>query len=129
MPFNNAQASYRQNENDYVEGINSPHGRISILFDTILNNLDKMMKKHPKTDFVSFGKCVNAIAILANSLNIKDGGEMAQNLVELYDYSKRILNQYLEDKNVSKLEEIHYIFTNLSEGWQAISPDKKSKIS
>ena len=76
--------SYKQNENDYVKGINSPHGRITILFDTIISNLEKLIDNHPKTDFISLGKCLNGITILASSLNIKEGGEVAQNLVELY---------------------------------------------
>ena len=37
MAINQALESYKQNENDYVEGINSPHGRINILFDTIIS--------------------------------------------------------------------------------------------
>ena len=51
---------------------------------------------------------------------MKDGGELAQNLLELYDYCKRVLNEYLEGKDVRKLDEVYLIFTNLSEGWDAI---------
>ena len=122
MAINHALESYKQNENDYIEGINSPHGRVSILFDTVLSNLEKLMEKHPKTDFISLGKCINGITILANSLNIKDGGEIAQNLVELYEYCRKNISNYVQDKNIEKLEEAHAIFTKLSEGWQGISP-------
>ena len=122
MAMNYALESYRQNENDYVEGINSPHGRISILFETILTNLEKLIEKDPKTDFVSLGKCLNAITILSGSLNVKEGGELAQNLLELYDYCRRTINNYLESKDVTKLKEIHAIFSSLAEGWQGITP-------
>ena len=70
--------AYKQSNQDYFEGIESPHGRIKILFDTIISSLDSMMETHPKTDFVSLGKCTNSITTLAESLNIKDGGELAQ---------------------------------------------------
>jgi len=126
MAINHALESYKQNENDYIEGINSPHGRVSILFDTVLSSLEKLMEKHPKTDFISLGKCVNAITILANSLNIKEGGEIAVNLVELYDYCRRTINNYLEDKKIEKLEEIHAIFSKLAEGWEGIKPHGKN---
>ena len=125
MAINHALESYKQNENDYVKGINSPHGRISILFDTIISNLENLMDNHPKTDFISLGKCLNGITILASSLNMKEGGEVAQNLVELYEYCRKTINNYIQDKKIDKLEEVHSIFSKLSEGWQGISPDKK----
>ena len=115
MAINQSFKSYRQNEIETMVGLNTPHGRISILFDTILKNLDKLIDKHPKTDFVSLGKCVNAITILAGSLNMKDGGEIARNLVELYDYSRRTITEYLESKDVRKLEEVRLIFSKLDE--------------
>ena len=126
MAINQALESYKQSENDYRKGINSPHGRITILFDTIISNIEKLIDNHPKTDFISLGKCLNGITILSASLNLKEGGEIAQNLVELYEYCRKNINNYLEDKKIEKLEEVHSIFSKLSEGWQGISPDKKN---
>ena len=126
MAINQALEAYKQNENDYAEGINSPHGRINILFDTIISNLENLMDNHPKTDFISLGKCINGISILANSLNMEQGGEMAQNLVELYEYCRKNINNYVREKDIGKLEETHAIFSKLSEGWKGIDPDKRS---
>ena len=126
MAINQALEAYKQNENDYVEGINSPHGRINILFDTIISNLENLMDNHPKTDFISLGKCINGISILANSLNMEQGGEMAQNLVELYEYCRKNINNYVREKDIGKLEETHAIFSKLSEGWKGIDPDKRN---
>ena len=120
MAINMAFDAYKKNESEYVEGIESAHGRIKILFDTMIISLDKLKESHHKTDFVNLGKCVNILTVLAGSLNVKDGGELAQNLLELYDYCKRVLNEYLEDKNTKKLDEVYLIFTNLSEGWNGI---------
>ena len=125
MAINQALESYKQNENDYVEGINTPHGRITILFNTIISNLENLIDNHPKTDFISLGKCINGITILANSLNLKEGGEMAQNLVELYEYCRKNISNYVQDKKLEKLEETHAIFSKLSEGWQGIDPKNK----
>jgi flagellar protein FliS len=122
MAMNYALETYKQTESDYVEGINTPHGRVTILFDTIISSLEKLMQNHPKTDFVNFGKCINAITILSGSLNIREGGELAQNLIELYDYCRRTINSYLQEKNIKKLEEVHTIFLNLAEGWEGINP-------
>ncbi len=126
MAINQALEAYKQNENDYVKGINSPHGRINILFDTIISNLENLMDNHPKTDFISLGKCINGISILANSLNMEQGVEMAQNLVELYEYCRKNINNYIREKDIGKLEETHAIFSKLSEGWKGIDPDKRN---
>ncbi len=120
MAINTAFEAYKKNENEYFEGIESAHGRIKILFDTMIISIEKLQESHPKTDFESLGKCVNILTVLAGSLNVKDGGELAENLLELYDYSKRVLNEYLEDKNIKKLDEVYQIFTKLSEGWNGI---------
>lgn len=120
MAINTAFDAYKKNEGDYIEGIESAHGRIKILFNNMIINLDKLKENHPKTDFVSLGKCVNILTVLAGSLNIKEGGELAANLLELYDYCKRMLNEYLEDKSTKKLEEVYLIFKNISEGWDGI---------
>ena len=125
MAINHALESYKKNDNDYIEGINSPHGRVTILFDTILNSVDSMMEKHPKTDFINLGKSLNGISILANSLNHKDGGDIADNLVELYDYCRRRLSDYVQDKDIKKLDEVYSIINKLSDGWKAIDPKTK----
>ena len=126
MVRQNALESYRQNELEFVEGINSPHGRVSILFDTVLESVSKMMEKHPRTDFINLGKALNGISILANSLNHKEGGEIADNLVELYDYCRRSLNSYVQEKDIKKLDEVFSIISKISEGWKAIDPKIKS---
>lgn len=124
MAMNTAYEAYKKSDSEYIEGIETPHGRVMILFETVIDNVENLIEAHPKTDFVSLGKSVNSITVLAGSLNIKDGGELADNLAELYDYSKRCLNQYLEDKNITKLEEVKSIFEKLSEGWSGIDPKK-----
>ena len=124
MAINTAYEVYRKSDSEYIEGIETPHGRIKILFETVVDNVDNLIDCHPKTDFNSLGKSINSITVLAGSLNTETGGELAGNLVELYDYSKRCLNQYLQAKNVNKLEEVKSIFEELLEGWTSIDPKK-----
>ena len=122
MPLNYAVDTYKQNEINYVQGINSAHGRVGLLFETALQAIEKLINKHPKTDFISFGKAVNSINILMDSLDMKAGGELAENLLSLYDYCKRELRNYLETKDVEKLKEIQDIISSLAEGWKSIAP-------
>ena len=79
-----------------------------------------------ETDFINMGKALNGISILANSLNHKEGGDIANNLVELYDYCRRNISGYVQDKDLKKLDEVYSIIDKLSEGWKAIDPKTKS---
>ena len=124
MAINQAFDAYKQQENNYVKGINSPHGRVTLLFDTLLNAIDKLIEKHPKTEFISFGKGINSINILMDSLDMEAGGELAENLLGLYDYCNRELKRYLEVKDVEKLKEIQDIIFTLAESWNSIEPKK-----
>ena len=112
--------AYKQTEQNYVNGIETPHGRIKILFETIIDNLDKLLKSHPKTDFVSYGKCLNALNILSSSLDMKAGKDLAENLSELYTYCSNQIKEYLEVKSDKKLSEVKDIILGLSQAWDQI---------
>jgi flagellar protein FliS len=122
LNYRTAINSYKLAENDYVRGIETPHGRIQLVFDTILDSLDDLQQVHPKTNFGAFGKCINGLKILGSSLDIENGGDLAAQLVELYDYCLRRIRSYLDSKDPSTLSEVHTIIEQLSESWQEIKP-------
>ena len=120
MATKQVMKTYKQNDQDYIKGIETPHGRIKILYETILTNIDKLNRKHPKTDFVSFGKCLNALKILSSSLDMESGKDLAKNLDELYVYCSDRLREYLEDKNEKKIVEVRNLIAGLLEAWNEI---------
>tara|TARA_B100000900_G_C20452938_1_gene663933 strand:- start:152 stop:532 length:381 start_codon:yes stop_codon:yes gene_type:complete len=120
MSVKNAANQYKQNDREYIKGIETPHGRIKIIYETILINLDQLANRHPKTDFVSFGKCINALKILSSSLDMDKGQDLAKNLQDLYIYCSNTLKEYLEDKNEKKIAEVRNIISGLLEAWEEI---------
>ena len=110
--------TYKQTDREYIEGIETPHGRIKILYQTIISNIDKLNRQHPKTDFLSFGKCVNALKILSAALDKEAGKDLAENLENLYVYCSNRLREYLEDKNEQKIIEVREIISGLLEAWE-----------
>ena len=122
MSLDQAANLYKQTENFYVKGMDSAHGRIQILFDQLEINLEKLIVKHPKTDFVSYGKVLQCLTILADSLDHDKGGDLAEQLVELYDYCARTVKNYLVEKDVKKLEEVLSLVSEISDGWNSIEP-------
>jgi len=120
MAINQALKTYKQTDNDYVKGIETPHGRIQLLYETIIDNIDNLLDKHPKTNFVAMGKCINALNILAASLDMEKGKDLSQKLSDLYSYCSRNITEYLEDKKETKLIEVSEIISGLLEAWKEI---------
>ena len=96
MSLDNAVQTYKNAENIYAKGIETPHGRIQIVFDVIQKNLDKLTQCHPKTDFIAYGKALQGIVILSGSLDMEKGGQIADELNELYAYCNKTLKEYYE---------------------------------
>ena len=122
MSLDQVANSYKQSENLYVKGIETPHGRVRLIFEQLEINLEKIIVKHPQTDFVAYGKVVQCFMILSDSLDFQKGESLAEQLNELYDYCVRTIKGYLTEKDVTKLEEVLSIVNQLSESWNSIEP-------
>ena len=122
MSLDQIANSYKQAENLYIKGIETPHGRVQLIFDQLEINLEKLIVKHPKTDFIAYGKVNQCFMILSESLDFQKGESLAEQLNELYDYCVRTVKEYLRENDVTKLEEILSIVTELSESWKTIEP-------
>ena len=122
MSLDQVANSYKQSENLYVKGIETPHGRVRLIFEQLEINLEKIIVKHPQTDFVAYGKVVQCFMILSDSLDFQKGESLAEQLNELYDYCVRTVKGYLTEKDVTKLEEVLSIVNQLSESWNTIEP-------
>ena len=120
MSLDNAAQTYKNAENIYAKGIETPHGRIKIVFDVIEKNLEKVSSVHPKTDFVAYGKVLQGIVILSSSLDMDKGGQMADDLNELYAYCEKTMKEYLESKNSEKLREVESIIGGIADSWSKI---------
>ncbi len=120
MSLDNAVLTYKNTENIYAEGIETPHGRIKIVFDVIETNINKLLEKHPKTDFIAYGKVLQSLLILSGSLDLEKGGQLADELNEIYAYCEKTLKEYLESKNSEKLREIESIIGGIAESWSKI---------
>ena len=122
MSLDQVANSYKQSENLYVKGIETPHGRVRLIFEQLEINLEKIIVKHPQTDFVAYGKVVQCFMILSDSLDFQRGESLAEQVNELYDYCVRTVKGYLTEKDVTKLEEVLSIVNQLSESWNSIEP-------
>lgn len=107
-----------------LEGV-SPHQLIVMLFDGAVRSVAKARMAMQKKDVIT--KCASishAMAIIQDglqlSLDIKAGGEMAQNLNDLYDYMcDRLLIANMNNE-IGALDEVGRLLVDLRGAWSAI---------
>ena len=77
------------------------------------------------------GKCLTkAIALvgeLQDSLDMEQGGDISNNLFDLYAYMVRCLVDANMNNDIDKLDEVTSLITTIKEGWEAIPVDMRTK--
>lgn len=103
----------------------SPHKLISMLYEGALVAIANANVHLERGDIAARGAAISkAIAIIDEglkiSINLEAGGELAQNLVALYEYmSYRLLNANLKADRVA-LDEVEALLKELKSAWDAI---------
>lgn len=106
-----------------------PHKLISMLFQgallEIANAKNRMLRKETAAKGKSISKAIAIIGEGLNaSLNKSVGGELAQNLSSLYDYMvMRLVDANLKN-DITVLDEVIRLLTELTEAWDSIRPNR-----
>lgn len=124
----NAMAAMRQyqNVNTQAQAADaSPHRLIQMLMEGGLTRLAQARGAMERGQFALKGELIGkAIAIiggLREGLNFEQGGELAQNLDNLYDYMNRRLLEANLKNSVEPLDEVADLLRNVKTGWDAIA--------
>ena len=109
-----------------------PHTLISIVLQHILGNIaatkGAIERKDVEGKAKSLNKALALIGELQGSLDLEQGGEVAQNLAALYDYSIRTLTEANLQNSQDKLDEVSKIFINIKEGWDGIPSEVRNEF-
>tara|TARA_X000000950_G_C13529937_1_gene503179 strand:- start:194 stop:577 length:384 start_codon:yes stop_codon:yes gene_type:complete len=118
--------SYLQNDiNQKVEN-NNPHGVIEQILIELKKNLSTLAyclkdKGHmPEAKSKCFSKSLTAIYILQSSLDFKSGGDIAQNLFELYDFCKTTIIKSFSKNDFEAIFKVIDIISEILDGWKSI---------
>ena len=102
----------------------SPHTLVSMLFDGIHKNLAIAAGAMDRADLELKGQKISAtIEIIDNlraGLDVKKGGDFAENLMSLYDYIERRLIEGNLGNDKKILAEVNSLIAEIKEGWDAI---------
>ena len=105
----------------------SPHRLIAIVFDALVENINAAKASIERNDVV--GKCkhitksVDIVMHLRATLNHQEGGEIAQQLDDLYDFIERNLVAANVESNTHKLEESKKIVIEIKTAWDQIGDE------
>jgi len=107
--------------------IASRHRLIQMLMDGALEKIANAKGDIERGNYQDKGKNIGwAISIingLRSSLDATKGGEIAQNLEDLYDYMGRCLSEANSNADVAKLEEVTSLMLKIKGAWDEI-PDE-----
>jgi len=107
----------------------SPHKMVSMLFDGALKALATAKGCCERSDIegraAAINKASDIIVGLKGCLDQEKGGEVAQGLDELYDYSIRQLYQANKENSAELVQEIIGLITELSSGWNEMPLELK----
>lgn len=100
------------------------HGLVNLLFngavDQLVTTKGYIERNQMHEKAVSITKSIAILDGLRSSLNIENGGEIAQNLDDLYDYMQRRLVVANADNDESIIDEVRDLLREIQEAWNSI---------
>ena len=120
-----AAAAYKRVAADTgVQGAD-PHQLVSLLFDALLQSLQRARGALETGDLAAKGMAIGkAVRLLEEGLkaglNMEQGGELAQNLRGMYDYSILRLTHANLRNDAAALAEVSSLIEPVADSWQRI---------
>ncbi len=109
----------------------SAHRLIQMLFEGALEKI-AFAKGHMQRGEIAqkgenISKAISIVQGLQSSLDMSVGGEIAENLNNLYEYMQVQLLDANVNNKIEKLDEVHGLLRTIKEGWDGIPDDLKNK--
>jgi len=101
-----------------------PHGLVLLLMNGALERMATARGCIQNKAYSDKAKLIHRVVAivdeLRNTLNLRDGGEIAANLDRLYDYMCRQLLKATVENNVALLDEVAQLLGGLRDTWEHI---------
>ena len=122
MNYALARSKYIHDHRVQVNDISDPHATILVVMQELNKNLRKIADPENRALDLreQFTKAFTAIYILETSLDFARGGEIAENLLRLYEYCRHQLLQAFASKQDNSLDSCVVMLDEIIQSWQAI---------
>lgn len=128
MSYSKALKNYQQNNLESAVNEASPHKLVDLLLSGAIEKitLSKQLMEQNQVELkgANISHAISIIDGLQASLNKEKGGEIADNLFNLYDYSIRKLVEANLKNDQNILDEITSLLTTVKSAWDDISDAK-----
>ncbi|MCP4492704.1 MAG: flagellar export chaperone FliS [Gammaproteobacteria bacterium] len=119
------QARAYQNTGNYSSTMYAdPHSLVTQMFDGALQRLAQakgaMARGDIKQKAETISKAIRIIGGLEGCLDHEQGGDLSQNLASLYEYMNLTLAQANIQNDITKLEEVSTLLTEIKSAWLQI---------
>ncbi|HCY99948.1 MAG: flagellar biosynthesis protein FliS [Rhodobacterales bacterium RIFCSPHIGHO2_02_FULL_62_130] len=125
MSFVDARAQYRRAEAGAAVALDNPHQIIQVTLRELEKSLivlsHAVAQGHALPDS-HMNRAFTAIYILQSSLDFEQGGEIATNLFQVYEYCRlKVVAAFRRDPDASLTQAANYI-SDILQAWDSIAP-------
>lgn len=117
--------AYRQTEVHVKAANASPAELVLMLMTGLLDEIDRAEGHMRAKNYYKKGECIKKSMRILSGLTValdeNQGGTLAQNLKQLYQYCGRRLTKASIRNNPDDLQEVRKILTELQTGWQGFA--------
>ena len=129
--MNSMQAANAYHDVNVQSGVTdaSPHQLIAMLMDGALDRISSakgaMARGETAIQGGMIGKAISIIDGMRASLDLQRGGDVAQNLKDLYDYMERRLLEAGAKADAGALDEVTGLLREIKAGWDEIPAEHR----
>ncbi|WP_273860024.1 flagellar export chaperone FliS [Photobacterium sp. GSS17] len=114
--------AYQQVDLDAQAASASPHQLVLMLINGFMDELVRIKGHIIAKRFAEKGtginKCMNILTGLDSALDMEQGGEIAANLHDLYEFAQFELFRASLNNDLNRLDNVEKVMTNIREGWE-----------
>ncbi|HCG8093718.1 TPA: flagellar export chaperone FliS [Vibrio parahaemolyticus] len=121
MLMDSGYDSYQQVDLDAQAAAANPHQLVIMLIDGLLDEIERirghLAAKRLAEKGAGINKCMNILIGLTSALDDENGGEIAENLRQLYDFCQVELYYASVQNYADRLMNVERVMGNIREGW------------
>ncbi|EJG1355448.1 flagellar export chaperone FliS [Vibrio parahaemolyticus] len=121
MLMDSGYDSYKQVDLDAQAAAANPHQLVIMLIDGLLDEIERirghLAAKRLAEKGAGINKCMNILIGLTSALDDENGGEIAENLRQLYDFCQVELYYASVQNDADRLMNVERVMGNIREGW------------
>jgi len=125
--FNSGLDAYQETTNEAQAATADPHKLVVMLIEGFLDELERAQGHIQAQRFEhkgrSISKCMDILAGLDSALDVEQGGEVADNLHNLYEFCALTLYKVSISNETEQLASVFTVMDNLKQGWQQMGRD------